>query len=468
MKELSAPGRLLIPEGVSARRAIVVAVGVMGAALAAAPVGSLRVVAPGALIACEAAITLMALVAAGLWLLNFGEERRVRSWLVAVGLTVMAVSTFVLKVVPALSQSSRAPDALAVALATTLVGAMSFAAAGFVPPQTEFAGPRRPLVLLVGMLVAGAMLGLGLRALGVSHGGAASSMPVVVVRIAVGASGLAWAVAGLRFLSHGRRVEDGLLGIAGLLLALTALPRLRTPSLSVGSITPAFPLGFAALVLLGLAAVIAWTRAHQRLRQDIVAAERRRIAGDLHDGLAQDLAFIVAYAERLAQDHGEEHPVVVAARRALEVSRGVLVDLAASEARDTATAVRTVADELASRFEVEVDVAADPRGPEPGAAERRQIVRIVREAIANAARHGAAHRVTVELTPSEGTMLRISDDGRGMAATSATTGTALGMAAMRDRASALGGALVAGPADGGGTAIAVVSGSPDLVDAITD
>ena len=65
-----------------------------------------------------------------------------------------------------------------------------------------------------------------------------------------------------------------------------------------------------------------------------VAGERERIARDLHDGLAQDLAFIVNYGQGLTSEFGPEHPVSIAARRALAAARGAIADLAADRRPD--------------------------------------------------------------------------------------------------------------------------------------
>ncbi|MGZ6652150.1 MAG: histidine kinase, partial [Solirubrobacteraceae bacterium] len=86
-------------------------------------------------------------------------------------------------------------------------------------------------------------------------------------------------------------------------------------------------------------------------------AERQRIARDLHDGLAQDLATIALRTQRL--QNGSDRPddvLMLAARRALAISRGTIVDLSASDAPTTEAALRQVADELAARFTVLVDV----------------------------------------------------------------------------------------------------------------
>ena len=136
---------------------------------------------------------------------------------------------------------------------------------------------------------------------------------------------------------------------------------------------------------------------NRTVRRAIAINERRRLARDLHDGLAQDLAFIAAHSERLARDLGAEHPVTIAARRALAISRGAIADLSAAEAPDTGQAIRRVAEELGTRFEISVDVVTEE--VPISASERDDIVRIAREAIVNAATHGAARKVTVSLEP---------------------------------------------------------------------
>jgi signal transduction histidine kinase len=189
-------------------------------------------------------------------------------------------------------------------------------------------------------------------------------------------------------------------------------------------------------------------------------AERERIARDLHDGLAQDLAFIAAHSRQLASELGDEHPLTIATKRALAASRGAIVDLAASDEPSTVDALRAVGMELESRYDVAVTVSIDA-----GAArelerdEREQIVRIAREAIVNAIRHGAATRVDVELgSHDSGLLLRVTDDGCGIGAGGAvaTRGTGLGMRTMRARARRVGGNLVAKPAPDGGTLLEVV------------
>ena len=119
------------------------------------------------------------------------------------------------------------------------------------------------------------------------------------------------------------------------------------PSPAANWVTLAEPFRILAFVLVFVTAIrLAGGR---RLAQEVVSAERIRIANDLHDGLAQHLAFIVAYADRLERKFGEAHVLARAARRALAVSRGTIVDLEASRAPSTAAAPGGVARQLQHR-----------------------------------------------------------------------------------------------------------------------
>src|SRR6201999_1458865 len=127
-----------------------------------------------------------------------------------------------------------------------------------------------------------------------------------------------------------------------------------------------------------------YRRSQDQVARDAVSAERLRIARDLHDGLAQDLAFIAAHSERLAREFGDDHPLAIAATRALAASRGQIVDLEASHASSTEAALREVASEISFRHGVNVSVMVDDgEHHERSERERTELVRIAREAIAN-------------------------------------------------------------------------------------
>jgi signal transduction histidine kinase len=261
----------------------------------------------------------------------------------------------------------------------------------------------------------------------------------------------------------------GLLTIVALCLAGAQLGMLGLGVAPPDWVTPSDALRVAAYGLLLAAAVGMYRRSQDQVARDAVSAERLRIARDLHDGLAQDLAFIAAHSERLAREFGADHPLAIAATRALAASRGQIVDLEASDASSTEAALREVSAEFSMRHHVNVKVVVDDGlSPERNEHERTELVRIAREAIANAVRHGGARNVTVRLgSRRDDLLLRISDDGCGFngSAGGKTAGTGLGMRTMRQRARRLGAHVRAGHDERGGAMIDVVSepecSSPD-------
>jgi len=151
---------------------------------------------------------------------------------------------------------------------------------------------------------------------------------------------------------------------------------------------------------------------------------------------------------------------MIAARNALATSRGVIADLSASTAPTTEAALRIIGDELRHRYGLQIAVRTETLGPLPSGGdldpvEREQVVRIAREAIVNAALHGAARHVdVVVLRTGTDLLMTVSDDGCGI--TDAYR-CGMGLRTMRARAAALGGQLTAHPRAGGGTELLLVA-----------
>ena len=77
---------------------------------------------------------------------------------------------------------------------------------------------------------------------------------------------------------------------------------------------------------------------------------------------------------------------------------------------------------------------------------------IVKEALANVARHSGCGRASIRMDPgAHSVAVEIEDDGRGFSASEATPGH--GLANMRARALSLGGDLEVRPRPGGGTVV---------------
>jgi signal transduction histidine kinase len=182
--------------------------------------------------------------------------------------------------------------------------------------------------------------------------------------------------------------------------------------------------------------------------------ERRRLARDVHDGLAQEIAFIARNA-RLLREKGAEPQLVerilAGIARAQEESRRVVGALAARVDEPLDQALAEAVREAAARYGASVDmelasgIALAPR-------EREAVVRIASEAAANAAQHSGAEVLRLYLERVEaGMRLRIVDDGAGFDDEQPRSG--FGLVTMRDRAEALGGKLRIDSRRGAGTKV---------------
>jgi signal transduction histidine kinase len=213
-----------------------------------------------------------------------------------------------------------------------------------------------------------------------------------------------------------------------------------------------FRLGFYLALLIGAAREIAssWT--------SVIAAasleERRRLARDVHDGLAQEISFI-ARNVRLLSEHGAEPQLVErilrGVGRAQEESRRVVGALAARVDEPLDKALAQAVQEAARRYGASVDmelasgIALSPR-------EREAVIRIASEAVANAARHSGAEVLRIYLERAEaGMRLGVVDDGEGFDEEQPRSG--FGLVTMKDRAEALGGKLRIDSRRGAGTRV---------------
>jgi signal transduction histidine kinase len=412
----------------------------------------------------ETTITLAALTAAVLLRSRIKHTGRFSDLLLVVALATVAVTDFVFEALPALADDRTGTFGIGARLACGMLVTSTLLVAAYVPDRWLIAPGRwtlsRAILAGISVVAIGELIDL-VAGPGGRNGSAEAYEPLMTVFALV--SFVALMTAGFGFVSRADadNRDRWLLAAACYLLAVASLERLAQPMPLASWVTVAEPFRIVAFGLLFVTALRRY--GGNRAAQEAVRAERIRIADDLHDGLAQDLAFIVAYADRLEHRFGEAHLLVTAARRALAASRGTIVDLEASKAPTTAAALRDVATELQERFGVEITVrvpTADTQ--EPTLADRHEMVRIAREAIGNAIRHGGARRIEVTLgSRDKELLLRISDDGCGAGApgSHANSGTGLGMRAMRSRARSLGGRLIAHHR-AGGTEIDVVKSAP--------
>ncbi len=200
-------------------------------------------------------------------------------------------------------------------------------------------------------------------------------------------------------------------------------------------------------------------RLHARLGELTLAADRERIARDLHDTVIQRLFAtglslqsalpLAADAElrtRLDWAINELDETIRQVRTtifALEVPRTAEKGMRARVLEICAEAGRTLGFEPEVRFRGAIDHVA-------GGHLATEVCSTLREALSNVARHARATRAEVELSADTEISLVVRDDGTGVAA-GAGPGGGNGLPNMAERARALGGTFEIGDRTGGGT-----------------
>ncbi len=194
------------------------------------------------------------------------------------------------------------------------------------------------------------------------------------------------------------------------------------------------------------------------------AAERRHLAREIHDGLAQTMAYLQLEANRIQRllDRGETERAAAAVAPLLAA-----LDDASSGIRQELESLRTAADDRPFAAWLQAFVQDFSRSqdntpqiylnitlktPIPTTASLH-LKRIVQEALSNIRRHAAARQVHLSLHETETAwLLTIRDDGRGCDCAAAPPGR-YGLLGMRERAEALGADLQFESRPGQGTTI---------------
>ena len=207
-------------------------------------------------------------------------------------------------------------------------------------------------------------------------------------------------------------------------------------------------------------------RAEEAVRTRDEAARRRameerlRIARELHDSLTHSISVIqvqAGVAVHLARKRGEDVPPALMAieEAGADAVRELRATLGVLRSEDGDGSGLSQLDGLVARaraagLPVTVTVTGQQR-PLPPEADQAAY-RIVQEALTNVTRHAghACASVHLHYTP-EALSVQVDDDGEGDVTSTDTrpSGPGLGLGGMRDRVSALGGQLHAGPQDRG-------------------
>jgi signal transduction histidine kinase len=239
--------------------------------------------------------------------------------------------------------------------------------------------------------------------------------------------------------------------------------------------TVAVTLSFLQLLAFWLAGVFVYARrravalaarsaASQREAEQAAAAERARIARELHDIVAHHLSVVVLQAggarasgkpaggvlekiENSARQALEETGRLLHVLRDPDEGAGLAPQPGTGELDALAAGVRAAG--LPVTLAIDGNLAAIP------AAAAVSVYRIVQEALTNVLKHAGPARAEVTIGCEHDTVtIEVTDDGTGQPGDGPTDG-GHGLAGMRERAAIFGGELAAGPRSGGGFAVRV-------------
>ena len=424
-------------------------------------------------VALETAIAIISIFAAHLIFGRFRQSGMLRDLLLFYAFAVLAMSNLLLSALPAALGTSYS-DRVATWGPTSgvLAAALLLLIAAHVPARTvdrdfwhDIDRAAAAIVVIGTVVAAVALAGFGTafdspfspERWGWSD---ISTHPEVALQVLVSVVFLS---AGIALARRAEETSDSFLTWLAVGCAVAAFarvnyfifPSLYTHWVYVGD---ALRLLFYILVFLGAAREIA--RYQQRAAEAAILEERRRIARDLHDGLAQELAYILTQTKSLASgpagapgDQRQVDYIAAAAERAFDESRRAVAALTQPLHRQLHLALAQEAEEVAGRIGVTVELDLDPT-IEVDPATSEMLLRIVREAVANAGRHAHAAHIRVELTSGRGLRLRVVDDGDGFDPEAKTDG--FGLVSMRERAKAFGGRFRIASQPGRGTEVEVV------------
>ncbi|OMG09531.1 sensor histidine kinase [Actinomyces naeslundii] len=232
-------------------------------------------------------------------------------------------------------------------------------------------------------------------------------------------------------------------------------------------------------------------REHERQLESALIQERRRLAGELHDVAAHHLAGIVVQAaalERLIDRDPQtaRNAAQQLRRQAKETLSGLrsVVGLLRSdeEAEESSPGLRDLPELVASTRALGVDIELLDDGlldGEPGetasvrasgsaptdaptgmpilsAMAEAAVFRVAQQAISNALQHAPGAPITVKVTRLEAALELSVLNGPARRLPTDPGGGGTGLTVMRERADAVGGALQAGPVEGGGWQVRLV------------
>jgi signal transduction histidine kinase/ligand-binding sensor domain-containing protein len=201
-----------------------------------------------------------------------------------------------------------------------------------------------------------------------------------------------------------------------------------------------------------------------KARYSAVLAERNRIALEIHDTLAQNLAGIALHLDsvkmKLVEMPGDLRESINTAcnltRYSLSEARRAVSDLRSDELenQELGAALPEIANRLTADTPIHVNINVTGVSRKLNPVTEKNLLRIFQEALANAVKHSQAGNVEIELKYGINSLiLRVADDGKGFNTDNIKLLSIghYGLIGMRERAERFGGHLVLTSKPGKGT-----------------
>ena len=190
-------------------------------------------------------------------------------------------------------------------------------------------------------------------------------------------------------------------------------------------------------------------------------AERRHIARELHDELAQRLTAMKMALATLPTAVGPDNPVAALLEMIDDTTaavRRIAADLRPPMLDDLGlnAAVDWLVNGWALRMGLSVSLTLEPTDPRVGDSASTALYRILQEALTNVVRHAKANQVRVALHSGTGAVvLTVQDNGIGLPERATLQSGSHGLLGMRERCQMLDGQFEIGNLPGGGVGVTV-------------
>ncbi len=196
----------------------------------------------------------------------------------------------------------------------------------------------------------------------------------------------------------------------------------------------------------------------QQAVADAVARERARIARELHDGLATELAGAISlFKVYIEKSKGKPDETLINVFEILERSlkrvRESLADMrpAAIGPEGLVGDLRREADDFARLYGIRVELSSNGTEDLLSPRHREVVAQVVREALTNVRRHSGSSICRVRMGfAARPFLIEVSDEGRGFVDSGAA---GYGLMGMRERAAGIGGRLEVVSTEGRGTTV---------------